>query len=78
MENVNNPEAKIVYLDNSLPSLESPQVFVLAVVTWGHSKGYQTRQDFTGVMGLPWAQPKALPKASKFCTVPFTRHLPGE
>jgi hypothetical protein len=27
---------------------------------------YQTRQEFTGNMGWPFVQPKALPKASKF------------
>ena len=39
---------------------------------------YQTRQEFTGYMGWPFLQPKALPKASKFCTVPLTRQWPGE
>jgi len=38
---------------------------------------YQTRQEFSGTMGWPFLQPKALPKASKFWTVPFTRQRPG-
>lgn len=39
---------------------------------------YQTRQLFAGYIGVPCLQPKALPNSSKFCTLPFTRHLPGE
>src|ERR1035437_3521010 len=39
---------------------------------------YQTRQDFTGFIGLPWLQLKAFPNSSKFCTLPFTRQRPGE
>src|SRR5581483_4186341 len=39
---------------------------------------HQTRHEFTGTMGCPFLQPKAFPNSSKFCTVPFTRHSPGE
>ena len=39
---------------------------------------YQTRQELIGYMGWPFLHPKAFPNSSKFCTVPFTRHLPGE
>src|ERR1039458_2007793 len=39
---------------------------------------YHTRQEFTGYIGCPCLQPKALPKASKFWTEPLTRHFPGE
>ena len=39
---------------------------------------YQTRQEFAGTIGLPLAQPKALPNSSKFCTEPLTRQRPGE
>ena len=44
----------------------------------GAQTGYQTRQVLVGIIGWPTLQLKALPKASKFCTEPFTRHLPGE
>ena len=39
---------------------------------------YQTRQDFSGLMGWPLAHSNALPNSSKFWTVPLTRHRPGE
>ena len=39
---------------------------------------HQVRQTLAGIMGWPTLQPKALPNSSKFCTVPLTRHLPGE
>ena len=39
---------------------------------------YQTRQAFSGYIGWPLWQPKALAKPSKFCTLPLVRHLPGE
>ena len=39
---------------------------------------YHTRQEFVGYMGWPSLHPNALPNSSKFCTVPFTRHSPGE
>jgi hypothetical protein len=44
----------------------------------GSRLNYHTRQDFSGYIGCPLVQPKALPNSSKFCTDPFTRHLPGE
>jgi hypothetical protein len=39
---------------------------------------YHTRHELTGYIGWPFWQPKALPNSSKFCTVPFTLHRPGE
>src|SRR6201996_6213197 len=39
---------------------------------------HHTRQAFSGYIGEPFLQPKAFPNSSKFCTVPFTRNLPGE
>ena len=37
---------------------------------------HQTRQAFSGIIGWPTLQPKALPNSGKFSTVPFTRHWP--
>ena len=50
------------------------------LLPWLRNPGrpYQTRQEFTGYMGWPLVQPKALPNSSKFCTAPFARHSPGE
>ena len=42
------------------------------------ASAYQTRQAFSGIMGWPFLQLKALPNSSKFCTTPLTRHCPGE
>ena len=39
---------------------------------------HQTRQELTGTIGWPFAQPNALPNSSKFSTEPFTRQRPGE
>ena len=39
---------------------------------------YHTLQECAGIIGWPTLQPNALPKASKFCTTPLTRHSPGE
>jgi hypothetical protein len=44
----------------------------------GRARPYHTRQEFTGYMGWPFLQLKALPNSSKFCTEPFTRYWPGE
>src|ERR1700736_6123371 len=37
---------------------------------------YQTRHEFSGIIGWPTLQPNALPNSSKFCTVPLVRHSP--
>ena len=40
------------------------------------TQNYQTRHEFSGIIGWPTLQPNALPNSSKFCTVPFVRHSP--
>jgi len=39
---------------------------------------HHTRHELSGYIGCPFLQLKALAKASKFCTDPFTRHRSGE
>ncbi len=58
-----------------IPGPGAPSFFS---VTHSRTSCYHTRQEFSGTMGCPLVQPKALPNSSKFCTVPLTRQRPGE